>query len=91
MLGGIIFQLGKYSTRSFATKLMGITVSVIIFSALGFEFFFRYLKDEPVREVQYGMANKGLFGQRVRRMAFGLFFSTLCIFIRYVLILSLLN
>ncbi|KAL5519103.1 hypothetical protein ACEPAH_786 [Sanghuangporus vaninii] len=66
MLGGIVLQL----------------VSITIYTALGVEYFYRYLTDRPIRNSF--PAKKGVFDLRVRLMVYALALSTTCLFIRAV-------
>lgn len=96
MLGGIGFQLGKHRLSDFTLYADLLSVSLIIFSLLTIEYFDRFIKDKPIREVfETPMANPGSYnrlstkrGPRFPRLVipllYGMSFSLLCLFIRCV-------
>ncbi|KIM74097.1 hypothetical protein PILCRDRAFT_815278 [Piloderma croceum F 1598] len=72
MLGGIVLQL----------------VSLVVYVTCALEFYLRFLKDRPIREISTSNAEKGEIKRpmdtRMMIMMGGLAFSSLCLFIRAV-------
>lgn len=68
MLGGIAFQL----------------FAIVIYVICELEFFWRYVKDRPfVRKEAKGETRRGVLTGKIQVMICVLFFSTVCLFIRY--------
>jgi len=72
MLGGIVLQL----------------VSLVVYVTCALEFYLRFLKDRPIREISISNAEKGKIKRsmdtRMKIMMGALAFSSLCLFIRAV-------
>jgi hypothetical protein len=60
----------------------------VVYVTCALEFYLRFLKDRPIREISTSNAEKGEIKHpmdtRMKIMMGGLAFSSLCLFIRYV-------
>ena len=85
MLAGIVIQLGwpqihLSSWPEYHSDFYFPLAAITLYSALGFEFFYRYHTDRPIRKSVDAVRRD--FDRRLQLMVFGLILSTLCLFIR---------
>lgn len=84
MLAGIVFQLREYLPKySCHTRINMPVVFIIIFSCLSIGFVRRYAKDKPVhKELR---TSRGSCDSKEQLMLLGLFISTFCMLVRWVI------
>ena len=89
-MGGIAFQMGEpFANLDVLTTLLNYLdpAAITIYVALAVEFIPRFLADRPVRKIEQ-LPGPRIFDLRTKLMLLGLSFSSLTIFIRYVLCLQ---
>jgi hypothetical protein len=90
MLAGIVFQLGKqYPVKERELLRKNIIVALVVFSTLLTEYFIRFFQNRPLRaRATATLLRKRPWDGRLKLAAFGLTFSTICLFIRYATLCS---
>jgi hypothetical protein len=88
MLAGIVLQLGKHSrVRDFQIHhLIPCIVIILAYAGLATEFFLRYARDRPFTSSrEFAEKSRPEMDLRLKIMSYALGFSTICLFIRYVM------
>ena len=93
MLAGIVFQLGEpdYCLFEQIANLLVSTAVIIVYAFCGIEYYLSYSRNSLINSHFDKETNsdttaqvRGTYTENLKRMAYALVFTTICLFIRYV-------